>query len=181
MNLSNIIIGLLILSFGQLGFAGEGGQHGVTVFSLKWPIINFTVLMAFLVIKLKNPIKEMFDKNAVTIKETYNFAEGKDKEAEIKLKMYKEKLEHFNLEEKKMKREIDKELKLFEENKNKEINDLVKRLEKDAENKVSYEKRLMIDNLNHDFLDAVILQVKNKIGQDQDYQAKATKNLLAEI
>jgi len=181
MNLSNIIIGLLILGFGQLGFAGESGQHVSTVFALKWPLINFGVLMAFLVMKLKKPIKEMFDKNAVVIKETYDHAEGKNKEAEIKFKMYKEKLEDFNLEEKRMKREVDKEIKLFEENKNKEINNLVKRMEKDAENKIASEERLMIDNLNHDFLDAVISQVKNKIGQDKDNQAKATKNLLAEI
>ena len=44
----------------------------------------FLILAGFLVFKLRNPVKEMFDKNALLVKETYDFAEGKNKEAEIK-------------------------------------------------------------------------------------------------
>ena len=70
---------------------------------------------------------------------------------------------------------------VLQENKVKESGNMVKRLERDAASKIMYEKKLMINNLNHEFLDAVIGQVKTTIGADKTAQEKATKNLLSEI
>ena len=57
----------------------------------------------------------MFDKNALLVKETYDFAEGKNKEAEIKIKNVQEKLQNFNAEERKVKIDAEKEIKTFRE------------------------------------------------------------------
>ena len=180
MNLSKLILGLLIFGCAQAMAAGKGG-HDTNVLDLKWPFINFSILLGFLIFKLKKPVKEMFDKNAVVVKETYDYAEGKNKEAEIKLKMYKDKLQNFSATTRKIKGEAEREVRQFEENKVKESGNMVKRLERDAASKIMYEKKLMINNLNHEFLDAVIGQVKTTIGSDKAAQEKATKNLLSEI
>ena len=42
----------------------------------------------------------MFDKNALLVKETYDFAEGKKKETEIKLKMYRKSFKTLTLKKK---------------------------------------------------------------------------------
>ena len=147
------------------------------------PLIDLDkiILDENLILKLKNPIKEMFDKNALLVKETYDFAEGKNKEAEIKLKMYREKLQNFNAEERKAKNDGEKEVKTFRERRIKETESLLKRLEQDAANKIKHEKRILIDELNHAFLDAVINQARSTISNNEDSQKKATKNLLSEI
>tara|TARA_Y100001970_G_C14239823_1_gene864189 strand:- start:2871 stop:3413 length:543 start_codon:yes stop_codon:yes gene_type:complete len=168
-----------LLMAGSLHAAGGNGE---THFSdLMWPAINFLLLASFLILKLKNPIKEMFDKNALLVKETYDFAEGKNKEAEIKLKMYREKLQNFNAEERKAKNDGEKEVKTFRERRAKETEGLLKRLEQDAASKIKHEKRILIDELNHAFLDAVINQARSTISNNENSQKKATKNLLSEI
>ena len=98
-----------------------------------------------------------------------------------KLKMYKDKLQNFSATTRKIKGEAEREVRQFEESKVKESGNMVKRLERDAASKIMYEKKLMINNLNHEFLDAVIGQVKTTIGADKKAQEKATKNLLSEI
>ena len=174
-----VIRAYFLLATSSLYAAGGSGETHLS--DLMWPAINFLILAGFLVFKLKNPVKEMFDKNALLVKETYDFAEGKNKEAEIKLKMYREKLQNFNAEERKAKSDGEKEVKTFRERRTKETEGLLKRLERDAASKIKHEKRILIDELNHAFLDAVINQARSTISNNEDSQKKATKNLLSEI
>jgi len=174
-----VIRAYFLLATSSLYAAGGSGETHLS--DLMWPAINFLILAGFLVFKLKNPVKEMFDKNALLVKETYDFAEGKNKEAEIKLKMYREKLQNFNAEERKAKSDGEKEVKTFRERRIKETEGLLKRLERDAASKVKHEKRILIDELNHASLDAVINQARSTISNNEDSQKKATKNLLSEI
>ena len=179
MMFQKIILSSLFFAISSAYAAGGSGKTHLS--DLMWPGINFLLLTGFLVFKLKKPIKEMFDKNALLVKETYDFAEGKNKEAEIKLKMYREKLKNFNAEERKVKNDAEKEVKIFREKRTKETESLLKRLERDAANKIQYEKRILIDELNHAFLDAVINQAKTTISNNETSQKRATQNLLSEI
>ena len=86
-----------------------------------------------------------------------------------------------NAEERKAKSDGEKEVKTFRERRTKETEGLLKRLEQDAANKIKHEKRILIDELNHAFLDAVINQARSTISNNEDSQKKATKNLLSEI
>ena len=106
-----IIKASFLLATSSLYAGGNGETH---LSDLMRPAINFLILAGFLVFKLRNPVKEMFDKNALLVKETYDFAEGKNKEAEIKLKMYKENFRTLMLKKEKRKVMEKKRLRLSE-------------------------------------------------------------------
>ncbi len=55
----------------------------------------------------------MFSSNAKRVKELYDFAELKNREADIKLKMYADKLSNFNAEEGKIREQSKQEAKDF--------------------------------------------------------------------
>ena len=64
------ILNILILS-NIATAAGKGGHGSVT--DLMWPVINFTILGLFIVLKLRKPISNMFDEMYEAEKEFLSF------------------------------------------------------------------------------------------------------------
>ena len=88
------IIAFLFLFATTVYAAGDGG-HGSPK-DLFWPVVNFSVLMAFLVFKSKKPLEKMFNDMMEEVEASYIMAETKDKQAQKKLNIYKEKMSNFN-------------------------------------------------------------------------------------
>ena len=84
--MKRVLLLLLLLVSCAYG-AGKGG-----IGDLKWPFINFALLFGFIIWKVKDPLREAFKKNYEDTKQLYNLAHERDKEAQIKLKMYREKM-----------------------------------------------------------------------------------------
>lgn len=159
--------------------AGDGG-HG-SVKDLLWPAINFLILVGGIVVWQKNNLKEMFDKNADDVKDLFEYAEKKDKEANIKLDMYKKKMENLESEKNKIHQNAEKEAQDFIQKAENEAKEYISRLERDSENKILHEKTSLENSLKEDLVSSVISEAKKKIASDKDLNNKATNKLISQI
>lgn len=160
--------------------AGNGGGHG-SVTDLIWPAVNFSLLVGGIIVWQKNNIKEMFDKNAEDVKNLFEYAEKKDKEANIKLEMFKKKMDNLESEKNKIKENAEKEAKDFISNAEKEAQEYIARLERDTDSKIKHEKTSLENSLKEDLVNAVISEAKNKISSNKDLNNKATNKLISQI
>ena len=173
------LLGLLLLTSASLQAAG--GAPSGSPLDLKWPALNFLLLFSFLVWKLKKPLAEMFDKQAEDVASLYELAEKKDKEAQIKLDMYKEKLNNLEGERKKVLADAEKDAKDFANKTQNETQDYINRITKDVENKIAHEKKTLINELNASLVDEVIKKAKEAISSNEDNKKKATSKLVSQI
>lgn len=152
-----------------------------TIADLKWNAINFVVLFGFLGLKLRKPVKEMFDKNADDVASLFGLAEEKDKEAQIRLEEYTKKLASLDSEKNKIMKEAEQNAMSFSKTHAAETEGLISSLHTDAKGRVEGEKAQMSRNLNATLLDEVINKVKEKMNGDKALQEKATKKLVSQI
>lgn len=160
-------------------FAAEHGH--ATIMDLKWPVINSIVLFGFLAWKLKAPVKKYFDENAVKVKKLYDLAEEKDKEAQIKLGMYEEKLNNIRTTIHTIEQNAIRDAELFAEDQRNETREKVARLQVDIQNKLEYKRATLIQELQTDLVDAVIQKTKNSIGADSVSKENAATKLLSKL
>lgn len=175
-----IILSLIsLMSLTQTMAAGNGG-HG-SIADLGYPAINFFVLFAGLVMALKKPMKEMFDKNAEDVQNLYEYAEKRDKEAKIKLEMFQKKMENLESEKGKIVKNAERETADFLARSEQESKDYLHRLERDSNSKIEHERISMENKLKEDLVSEVISKTKEKIKQDKDLSKKATNKLISQI
>lgn len=170
----------LVILLTSLDAIAAGGGTG-TVADLKYNAINFIVLFGFLGIKLRKPLKNMFDKNAVEVTALFGLAEEKDKEAQIRFDEYNNKLKNVESERKRILAEADQNAQKFSKQHTVETDELITNLNEDAKVRIESEKVQMARNLNSTLLDEVINKVKEKVGNDKGLQEKATKKLVSQI
>lgn len=166
---------LLFIPFTQAS-AGAG-----TIMDIMYPSINFLLFFGFLVFKLKKSISESFDTKADEVKEQYEFADVKNKESDIKLKMYEDKLNNLNTEETKIRENAQEDAERFLEENTEEKNKNVERVKKDSINTLESEKNQMVKEINSELLDLILSKTKKQIGSDNDLRSKVTTKLLSEI
>lgn len=159
-------------------YAAGGGGH---LTDLVIPALNFVVFAGIIFLAIKGPMKKMFSENAVKVKELYTYAEGKDKEAQIKLDMYEKKMNSLQSEIQKINEDIQKDEIVFKENVAKETAAQLEKMQKDSILKLESEKNSLLKNLNEALVNEVIAKAKNKISENKDYKEKATKKLVAEL
>ena len=87
-----ILISLMVTG---TALAGGKGGHG-SIADLIPPAVNFFILVTFLVIKLKAPIRNLFIKKAEAISETLERANVKSKEAQVMLETQQKKLSNLD-------------------------------------------------------------------------------------
>lgn len=170
---------LLVLSILLSNAYAAGGAGHLT--DLVIPALNFVVFAGIIFLAIKGPMKKMFSENAVKVKELYTYAEGKDKEAQIKLDMYEKKMNSLQSEIQKINEDIQKDEVAFKENVAKETAAQLEKMQKDSILKLESEKNSLLKNLNEALVNEVIAKTKNKISENKDYKEKATKKLVAEL
>lgn len=168
---------ILGLSFFGDATASEGAHHG-HVSDLLAPIVNVVILAGFLVWKLRNPLREYFKKQALEITNTLERASLKSKEAEVMLYAQEKKMANIDFEMKEIMRGTDNEIKHFEKQYAREIDDKSFKLKTDATLKIEAERKAITEELHATLLDAVIRKTKETIKGNKDYQAKASAKML---
>lgn len=176
----NKIITLLFLTNSMNAIAAGSAGHGSPM-DLIWPAINFVALFVFLVVKLKKPLSETFNRQASDVQSTYELAEKKDKEAQIKLETYQKKMSGFEREREKVISEANLESEQLATAIAQETVDTIEKLKVDAQSKVEHEMDQLTKQLNESLVDEVIKKTREKIGANVATQSKATQKLVQTI
>lgn len=174
--MNKVIIALLINSSTVLAAGGSGSP-----LDLKWPAFNLLLLASMLIWLAKKPVREMFDKNAEDVKSLYELAEKKDKEAEIRLKMYQEKMDNLHREKEKVVKQADDEFANFSTRTKQETDLYIKRITEDSSNKIQNEENSLKRNLEKNLVEEVVAKAKATIAGNEESKAKATKKLISQI
>jgi len=170
---------LLIFSGSTLAAGGEG--HHPSIFDLKWSALNFIIFVSFLIYMLRKPLTTFFVTSAEFITEKSNFAELKDKEANIKLDMYREKIDNIQKEIDKIKRDAEEELEQYKSAYQKETQETIQRIISDNDNKLEYEKEMMVRSINKDLVEDIIAKAKNRISSDKQIKKATSEKLISNI
>lgn len=171
---------LLIALTTQSFAAGKGGHHGSPA-DLVWPAINFVALFTFLILKLRKPLSQMFDNQAKSVQETYEMAEKKDKEAQIKLETYQKKMAGFERERERVLSDSEKEGQQLAQAIDNETAHTLEKLKQDAQSKLSHEREQLTKQLNEGLVDEVIKRAREKVSGSKDYQNKITEKLVSQV
>lgn len=158
-----------------------GGGSGGDISDLLYPAINFTILLVCLTLALKNPLKVMFLQNAEKIQDLYEYAEKRDKEANIKLDMFKKKMNNLEVEKSKIIQNAEKETSDFLEKTLRESEDYLKRLERDTNKKLQFERYSLENQMKEDLVNEVIIAAKSKLNSDKGLSSKATNKMISQI
>ncbi len=160
-------------------FAAGGGAGHLS--DLLVPAGNFILVFGFIAYKLKPIIKKHFEDNSIKVKELVELAHKRDKEAQIKLESYQEKMNNVTSEVESILANAKKDAQEFEKSHIQEMADAKDKATKDSAHKLESEKNVMIKSLNESLLDEVISLTKNKISKDNTLSGKTTANLLNNI
>lgn len=170
----------LIALVTQAHAASDGGHHGSPA-DLIWPAINFIALFTFLILKLRKPLSQMFTNQAKAVQESYEMAEKKDKEAQIKLETYQKKMAGFDREREKVLSDSQKEGQQLAQMIESETAQTLEKLKVDARNKLTHEREQLTKQLNEGLVDEVIKRARQKIGGSKDFQNKVTEKLVSQV
>lgn len=169
----------LLLRADHLLAAGDGG-YGVAA-DLALPGINFVILFSFLVYKLRKPLSEMFDKNSDDVKQLYRVAKERDREAQIRLDMYQEKVNNMENERTNIIRRREQEAKELERRQISETDALIKKMEQETENKIKFGEMQIEARLYRSIVEKVIAKTQQDIGKDAQSERRTTDFLLSRI
>ena len=158
--------------------AGEGGGG---IADLKWPAVNFILLLSLLVLKLKGPLRESFDKNAEQVTFLAEQAESKNRQAEIRLDTYKKKMAAMESEHQKMAKEMERERERYVNRARRETQEYINRLKQDFERKMIQEKRVLGNQINTGLIDEVMNKAKTVIAGDSTLKEKVTQRLISHM
>ena len=174
-----VVTGLSFLMNDAL--ASGGTAHHGHITDLIAPVVNVLVLVSVLVWKLKKPMSSYFTKMSEDIANTLERASLKSKEAEVMLQAQQKKMASVDSEAKEILRQAEQEVKNFEKNHAREIEEKSFKLKTDATAKIEAERKAMIGALNASLLDEVIARAKTTIKGNKDYQNKASAKILGEM
>lgn len=172
-------ISLLAVVFSQSVFAAPGAQGPIT--DLLFPVINFSVIFILLFVLLRKPIKAAFEKNADDVTALYKHAEEKDKEAQLRLAQFEQKMKSLDAETQKLLDQAKSDAEKIRATVESETFQQLAKMTDEAKQKAEYEKNMMIKELNESLLDQVLLKTKTAIKADQSLQSKATNNLAGRV
>lgn len=162
--------------------AGASGEaHHASVGDLFAPTVNVGILIAVLVWKLKNPLKNYFTTKSEEISNTLERANLKSKEAHIMLESETRKLANLKNEIASIKHQSELEVLNYEKSLSKETEDKTQKLKVDANSKIQADKKYIMDQLNAELLNQVIQKTKTTIKTNKDYQNKVSSKLLQDL
>lgn len=166
---------LLLVSSHVLA-AGSG-----SITDLKFPAINFVILFGFIIFKIRKPLAEGFTKNSKDVEQLFNHAEERDKEAQIKLDVFRKKIQEIDSVTGRIHEEARQDLEKFKTTLKHEMEEKLKKLEKDSADKLEYEKSSLVKGLEEELLNKVVALAKGKISTDKQTQDRVTEKLLGKL
>lgn len=178
-NLINASLYFLILNSTVL-LANEEAHHTPGISDLKYPLINFIILVAILS-KVIKPLREKFNKQADDVKSLVDSAARNHKDAEEKLAQYNDKMKHLDSELIKINNEYESDAIEFAKIQSEETQTMISRMKRDLESKLEGERKELIEEMNHELLEKVLKQAQTTIGSSGDYKNKATNKIISEL
>ena len=157
---------------------GAGSKDG-SILDLKWPAINLIILLTVVIWKFRKSVSEMFTEKANQIREFYLRAEEKDKEAQIKFDMYKEKINTIDSHKAKILLEADEKIEKFKQDHSRTVKENILRLKKEVSDRFEFDKKQMNESLNTVLIEEVISKAKFKVSSDRESQNKASDQMLS--
>lgn len=164
----------------SVAVAEEAAHHEPSVLDLKYPLVNFIILLAILS-KVVKPLREKFKKQASDVKSLMESAARNNKDAEEKLATFQTKIKNLDSELVKITTDYESDAAQFARNQSEETLTTIARMKRDLENKLQGERKELIDALNHDLLDKVIASTQATIKGNKDFQTRATSKIVSEI
>jgi len=168
---------ILALSLTSNAFAAGGGAGG-SLTDLIAPAINVTILLAVIIWAIKGKLQAHYKNKSEDVANTIERADIKAKEAALMLQAQEHKMANLDKEVKNILDQAKKDVSNFEENLSKETSDKIAKLNSDSQNKMTADKKLILDELNAEILEQVIAKTKNTIKSNKDYQGKVTNKML---
>ena len=158
----------------------EAAAHESSIWDLKYPVVNFIILLAILS-KVIKPLREKFNKQADDVKSLIDSAARNSKDAEEKLNSFQAKIKNLDSELIKIQTDYELEADQFAKNKTEETQTIIARMKRDLENKIEGEKTELVDELNHDLINKVVSSTQATIKSNKDFQVKATQKIVSEL
>ena len=169
-----------LMSFGTaLANEAEGAHHEPSILDLKYPALNFVILVGFIVYKAKGPLAEMFNKKSEDVKSLMDSAAKQAKDANQKLQELETKIKNLDSESVKISSDYEKDAVNFAKLQSEETATTIARMKRDIESKLEGEKNELNDSLSHDLLSQVVAKTQNAIGTSAELKNKATTNIIA--
>ncbi len=158
----------------------EVAHHEASIWDLKYPFINFIILLAILS-KVVKPLREKLNKQAEDVKSFMNSAAQNNKDAEDKLSKLQAKMKNLEAELAKISSDYESDTAQFTKNLSVETESTITRMKRDLENKIEGERTELVNELNNDLVNKVILNTQSMIKSNKEFQAKATQKIVSEI
>lgn len=169
--------GFLALVVTSSAFAAGNGGHG-SVSDLIAPAVNVAILAGFLLWKLTTPLRNHFNKMSTDVASTIERASLKSKEAQMMLENEQRKAASLSNELKLIQDQSEKDVQAFEKKLALETEEKTHKLKSDANLKIQADKKAMMDELNAELLNQVIQKTKSTIKTNKDYQTKVSSKLI---
>lgn len=179
--MKSIIYFSFLLTLSSAAFAEEAAaHHEASIFDLKYPLVNFIILLAILS-KVVKPLREKFNKHSDDIKSLMDSAARNNKDAEEKLSKFQAKIKNLDSELVKITTDYQSDVAQFTKNQSEETQTTISRMKRDLENKLEGEKKELIDELNHELINKVVSSTQATIKNNKDYTVKATQKIISEL
>lgn len=160
--------------------AEEAAHHEPSLFDLKYPFVNFIILLAILS-KVVKPLREKFNKNSEEVRSLMDSAARNNQDAEEKLNSFQAKMKNLDSELKKITTDYESDAVQFEKNTSTETQTTIARMKRDLENKIDGERKELIDGLNNELINKVVSGAQAAIKSNKDFQVKATQKIVSEL
>lgn len=169
---------ILVVSFNLFAAGSGSGGH---ISDLIAPFANFVMFAGILIYTLKDPFKNYFNNNAEKVIETFERAQVKKQEADLKLSDAEVKMKNADKEVSEILTKADTDATKFSEDYKQEVINRIEKLKVDSKNKAEAEKSALINEINNTLVNEVVVKAKNKVGANASLRGKATSKLLLEI
>ena len=174
MNLAIVFLNFCFFSESVLGAESSGDGH---ISTLMWPAINLTTLLVFLIWKLKGSMVDYFGKYEKEVRERYDLAQKKDKEAQVKLEVSQKKMADFASKEKEIQEEIQRDAGLFQQNIDKETQLIVAKIKQEGTERIDHERESFTRRFNETLMDTIVKHIRQEVADNEKSRQKITNRL----
>ena len=159
---------------------GAANAHG-SVSDLLWPFLNVGILFTFLGIILGRKGNSWFKAQAISIKESYDYAMKKDLQAQTALDNLQRKFDNLPTELQRIEREAKEQSDRWQGEQKKQMEIRLEQMRKDAQDRTKYEKRAMADQINNFLARAVVVKVKDEIKKSGKWSKEIHRSLMKKL
>ncbi len=167
---------LITLLISVSAFAAGGGSHAGPG-SLIYPAINLSIIAALFIWKVKPVFLSYFTGKHETVKEISERAKTQKFEAQMLLEKQQKKNNSLPETLKEIELTAKKEIDGFKEEKEKETENKIKKLEMDFGSKIEIKKQEMVKGINSELLEKIIAAAKNKVKGNPELVKKIDSSL----